>query len=961
MEQKKISSNNNYFDDYANKENCSLMNNKYKKEGIKKNNHITNSNAHNIINQNNLTIFNDSRAKQNKINQCFLDLMNTKKQKEKVIKKERRCLNQEINPETNDFDNKSNNIRVNKIKIEKLNIENANNVNFKTNRDFYKITEAKTNSNLINNESRISTRFISDFCDDKKTNLLTVKSFYTNNSDKDKDKDRVNTIINNLENDSFMKIINKKYNINNIIYANLKKMNQSNIKNKTIHNSITQSYIRNTTNNSSKTLKSYKNIKTFYAHLEIFICLYLKRFFKLFLETIKNYEKQKNNINNIELDNDNNLKGANAIPASNVNKARCSLFGSINLNKNKLFNTIIDNQNKCSIINNSFTPITKRRMIENSKQFSKEKINNINKKNKLLFNHPECERNTIKKRSNKDFNQKSVYVPKKKISKSKTDIVNRVKVTSTLNNNKNYGKKSFPIKEMNINLKKINVCRLNELNHLYLNQNLYNCNNINNNFNYTEVTPIITINNNYLTNYIKNNNNNIHSINIDSPNINMSSDKYKLKKIRSAKNGIYTKPKEKKLEKKIKEIKIKNKFTPLKKEIETNKRYKNKNGSLITLHNSFSKGENMNVISKIKKTDLYTINNNQDESVIKKIYIKTKQKSSNNFKKKQDLFDSYNNQFYSTFISYKGNNEKKIKDVKKELLIKELITSDKRLYIRIKYYLLMDNNYIRRQNNCLKSLNWEINHQDSISIVNNVFNAKNTDNYKNPLLTKCKNNSLRMLDIYSFDNDKNEKSQIIRTKNISFSFKECSRSKEENNYNNVINERLIINFINTIKNKITINIRKYLYKKYKIKLLFSKIINNYNYRIIKFYFNKYKNKINSNQNKIDINNYGVYHKINYNDDFNLNKKNKSTTKKQKIDNNNNIQIKTKPYNLTAKNSINQFNNKRVNNKKEIKEFSPNNTIMNKEINIVVHNNMKLTKNNKNSDILINSSKSKLFS
>jgi hypothetical protein len=442
----------------------------------------------------------------------------------------------------------------------------------------------------------------------------------------------------------------------------------------------------------------------------------------------------------------------------------------------------------------------------------------------------------------------------------------------------------------------------------------------------------------------------------------MSSDKYKLKKIRSAKNGIYTKPKEKKSVKKIKEIKIKNKFTPLKKEIEINKRYKNKNDSLITLHNSFSRGKSLNVMSRIKKNDSYTINNNQDERVIKKIYIKTKQKSSNNFKKKQDLFDSYNNQFYSTFISYKGNNEKKIKDVKKELLIKELITSDQRLYIRIKYYLLMDNNYIRRQNNCFKSLNWQINHQDSISMVNNVFNAKNKDNYKNLLLTKCKNNSLRMLDIYSFDNDKNEKSQIIRTKNISFSFKECSRSKEESNYNNAINERLIINFISTLKNKIIINIRKYLYKKYKIKLLLSKIINNYNNRIIKFYFNKYKNIINGNQNKIDFNNYGVYHKINYNDDFNLNKKNKSTSKNQKIDNNKNIQIKTKPYNLTAKNSINQFNNKRVNNQKEIKEFSPNtSTIINKEINIVVHNNMKLTKNNKNSGILINRLKSKLFS
>ena len=114
MEQKKTESNNDYYNNYANKENCSFMNHNYKKTGIKKNSILTSSNTHKNINQKNLTIFNDSRTKQNKINQCFLDLMNTKKQKEKAIKKEKNCFEQKINTDINDFDNKSNNIRVNK-------------------------------------------------------------------------------------------------------------------------------------------------------------------------------------------------------------------------------------------------------------------------------------------------------------------------------------------------------------------------------------------------------------------------------------------------------------------------------------------------------------------------------------------------------------------------------------------------------------------------------------------------------------------------------------------------------------------------------------------------------------------------------------------------------------------------------------------------------------------------------
>jgi hypothetical protein len=282
--------------------------------------------------------------------------------------------------------------------------------------------------------------------------------------------------------------------------------------------------------------------------------------------------------------------------------------------------------------------------------------------------------------------------------------------------------------------------------------------------------------------------------------------------------------------------------------------------------------------------------------------------------------------------------------MKNKLSKKEVKISDSRLYINTKYYPLMDNNYSRRNYSRFELMNLQINHQDSILIVNSAINDINKDNYKNEVLNKCNSNILKMLDIYSFDNDKKEKNKKIKSEDISFSFKECTRLKEESIYNKVINERLI-NFLNILKNKIIVNIRKYLYNKYKIRILLMKIINNYKRKIIKSYFSKYKNIINNNQNKIDINNCGIYHKINYNDDFNLNKKLKTTKNNQKNDNSKNIQCKTKPHNLTLKNSFKRLNNKKLGNKKRVKEFSPNNNnicaIMNKKINIIVHNNTKL--------------------
>ena len=957
MEQKNNVTNNGYFNNSTNKGSNATAIKNYKKSGTKKNKIIENIIIPRIIEQNNLTIFNDSKVKQSKINQCFLDIMHTKEKREKEIKKEKNKnifskINKDINKmklNVNEFDNKSNNIKVNKIKIEKINIENTNSINSKTNRDFYhKSTEEKKSININNDEPKSQNTLVSDFYDDKTTNIISVKSFNKNNFDNEKSSNHNDY----SDNASLMNTFNKK--INNFLYDNLKNYNQPSINTKTYNTNTTKTR-SNISNNSSKILISYKNIKTFHAHLEIFICLYLKRIFKIFLEKIKDYKKPKLNNNiNLELNNNNVLKVNNFRPIVNVNNAHCSLYCSINLNQDKLFNTILDNQNIYTINNNSYTPITKRRIIEETKQLTKDRINNPNKRNRLLLIRPECDTNlNSNKRYDKDYNQKSVYIPKKKISKSKTDLVNRVKKATKNVNIKNNNIKSFPIKEMNINLKQINVCRLNELNHLYLNQNLYKSNN-NCHFNFTETTPIIKINNNNLTNHSKYNSNNINSMNNTS---NISSDKNKLKKIKSAKNGIYTKPKEKNKENKIKEIKIQNKLTPLKKDID-NKKYKNDN-LLSTC--SFNKIKNYNDMSKIKNTNLYTINNNKDENTIKKIYIKTKQKSLNNFNLKEDIFDSYNKQFYSTFLSYKTNNENNFKDVNNEILVKQITTSDKRLFINVKYYILMDNNYIKRQSNLYTLLNLKFNHQDSISIVDNKFNNLNREYYNNILLNKCNNNNLKMLDIYSFDNDKNEKIQKIKSKNISFSFKDCSRSKEETHDIKVINEELI-NFINKLKRIIIINIRKNLYLKFKIKICLLKIIKNKQNSIIKSYFSKYKDIVNNKLVKIDRNSCGIYHKINYNDDFNLNKKLKVTKNNIPKNDYSNAQCKTKVYNLTLHNSINQFNNKKINDKKRIKEFSPNNNtkkIINKEINIIVHNNTKVS-NNTNNSILLNKLKNKFF-
>ena len=1013
MEDKNNITNNDLSSSYTNPKKFIHFGKNLKKTDIKKyKTKINEINQKTTIPYNNFTILNDSKRKQKQIKQCFYDIEKTKEKKEKNIKKrQNKIINEKeiekeivekpsINKDKSKdksrdksrnksrnkskdksrdknrdksrdksrnkskdmskdkskeenkselkgikYDSRNKDIKVNKIKIEKINLENTININSVTNRNFFQKSfekiKNKTN-NIEIEEPNIINKYISDFYNTKKSNLLSVKSFNKSNLEKE----LLNKELHNSEFINFM----SPYNKNTLLYETGKNNYRYNLSTNTYSNNTTAGKSK-ISYNSSKILINFKNIKTFYAHLEIFVSLYLKKIFKYFIEKIKNYEKTKIFKKKIEPIPNEGMDGNNYRPIVNVNNAHCSLFCSINLNQDKLFNTIFDNRNINSIANNTFSPLAKSNDTGNIKIFPKGGINNINKRNRLLYMNPENDIHFSTNKRTEKVDNKSVYIPKKKISKSNTDIIKGIKANITNN------LKSSPIKEMNINLKQINVCRLNDLNQLYLsqNQNLYKKNS--NNFNFSEINPVITINNNNLTSHVKYNSNNIFSINNNNSN---NKEKNKLKKIQSAKNGIYIKPKDKNNSKKIKEIKIKNRLSPIKKEIEYRKKENSiKKDNLLTSYNSFNKTNYLNDNSKICE-HLNTITSNIEVNPIKKIYIKrgSQQNISNIFNLKENLFDSYKKQFYSTFLSFNP-----IKKNNNEILIKQITTSDRRVFISIKYFNYMNNNYIKKKkSNIFNYLKLKISDIYSISIINNKFEL-NDIMYKNMILKKLNNGNLKMQDIYSFDNDK-KRNDIIKSKNISFSFKEYSQSKEESQDNKILNEQMI-DFIIIFKNTIIKNIRKYILIKYKKIKCIKKLINNKRNKIINFYFLKFKK--NCKHSKLDLNNCGVYHKINYNDDFNLTKKLKTPKNIPKNDNTK-THYKTKVYNLSSHNSINQFNNKnKTSEKRNLKEFSSNkgykrtNKLMNKEINIVVHNNNNNINNNKNNNhIVLNKLKNKFF-
>ena len=969
MEQKNNVTNADYFNNFTSKEKNTNDGQIFNKSCIKKYHSKNNILIPKKNELNSMTINNETKKKQKQIKQCFYDLIKTKEKKEKNIRKDGKAItnteesmqkpitiNNNINKtelKNNKFDSKIKNIKVNKIKIEKINKENDIKINSNTNRNFYQ--KSSKDFNLLLEEQRNTKNYLSDFHSNenneknlRKTNMISVKSFNKNAKD--------SALLNgHLQNSEFINYMNPFNNKDNNDFS-CNKNNKYNMSTNTYsHTTDGKSKI----SNSSKIIISFKNIKTIYAHFEIFLSLFLKRIFKLFIEKLNIYEKPKNIGNNIQLPQQNVYsEGNNYKPILNVNNVHCSLYNSINMNQDKLFSTIYDSQ----YLNSTLSPLVKTNEFVKGGEI-------INKRNRLLFAEPDYNMNLSTNKRSEKVNNKSVYIPKKKISKSKTDLFNGLnQKKNNINikqiNNFNHKLKTSPIKEMNINLRQINMSKINNLN-----PNAYKDNN--GNFPLLEISPIINFNNNInITNHSKYNSNNIFTINPSSNNI--SKEKNKLKKFQSAKNGVYIKPKEKNKKSKIKEIKINKKLSPLRKETENHRRYNNiKTDNISTVDSTFFKNKYLKDVNRTKDINMYTINQNNEQNTIKKIYINrnSKNKTSNNFNLKEKILNSYQKQFYSNYLEYKSENKKNNNNNNNnEILIANFVTPDKRVFINEKYMIINNNNHIKRNKNLCLTLNLDIENQCSISIINNIINESKEIN--NILLYKLNNNKINVLDIYSFDDNKKEKTpEVIKTKNICFFFKDHTITKEESIIDQTVNEDLR-NFLNILKNTIIKRIRKFIYIIFKRKKILMKLLKNKENKTINFYFSKLKckNKSSNVQFISDKNNQGIYHKINYNDDFNLNKRMK-TPKNFKKNINANPHCKTKPYNLNCYNGINHHNSKKnLDRKRSNERLSSNskyksiNKYINKEMNICVHNNT-INNNNKNKSNIeeIKKIKNKIFS
>ena len=943
MKKKNNASSNNFLNFSSNKDKYTNSDKNFKKIEI---NTYVHSSKNSTISKNknepnNVSILNEGKNRQKKLKKYLfssyknLEMFNKNNNNNLSLNKKEEEINENENENVKEFNateikknkHQIKNIRVNKLKIEEVYKDNELNINPNSNTirgDFYhKPPERNKSFNFYDDQNKFQNNmnllyFLNNNKkNQRKSNVISVKSF---NKNKDSNS-HINSEYINFNNNNF------SFYENNVINNNTTNYKKNKIVG-TYSNSTTTGKSKISTN-SSKILSNFKNIKTFYAHLEILISLYLKRNFKYFIEKIKKYDKQKNDNNNF-----NNMDSKNG-PIINVNNAHCSLYCSININQdnennNKLFNTVFNP-------NNTTTPITKRNEIENENinLLNKNIINSI-KKNRLIFINPESEVNlSTNKKIDKAIN-KSVYVPKNKITKFNNDLNNATKIKNDNNkiiNNYNNVKRSSPIKEMNINLKKINVCRLNDLNQLYFNQKLLKSNS--SNISFSEMNNIMNMNSNsnighfkYYSNIIQINNNSNRNTNNYNKN-NLSSDKNKLKKISSAKNGVYIKPKEKI----IKEIKIQNnqnKLTPYKNDMYSSKTKNIKSDNIVTISNNFFKNKkNINDLSKLRNTDLYSVNythNNSrdDKNAIKKIYIRRNSKNlnKNNSSSNESKIEYNKNSCLSTLLSFKKNNDKNSKQ--NGILIKKLITSDKRIFININYVVLT--NFVKRKNKidiqCIQEAP-----QCSITIINNELILSD---YGSMFGEK-----INMSDIFRFDNDKKKKIKNMKNnelKSVSFSFKDKSFSKEEKN-KFIKLKKIIKTFVN---NKYI----KSIFNKYKKYLYLKKLVLNKKNKMLNHYLSKlYKKVI-----KMDKNNC-VYHKINYNDDFNLNKRMKTPNNVKQNSNtntNNNIHCKSKAYNLTSQNSINQNKMKtRLNYRKKGRESSSINfnctqKYINKEINIFVH-------------------------
>ena len=182
-------------------------------------------------------------------------------------------------------------------------------------------------------------------------------------------------------------------------------------------------------------------------------------------------------------------------------------------------------------------------------------------------------------------------------------------------------------------------------------------------------------------------------------------------------------------------------------------------------------------------------------------------------------------------------------------------------------------------------------------------------------------------DIFNFDNDK----------------KGFSVNENKKNYGKNIS---LLNFAKKIRVVIIRVTRKYLLNDFKKYIYLKRIINGNNNKILNHYLKRFTENKNNNIKKS-----GIYHKINYNDDFNINKKINPLIIKKK---NNNIQNKIYQNNLYSKNNNVIYRNKNRNNKNLIQSstnFRKTHKYWNKDFNITVHEIKDKDINNKKKNII----------
>ena len=551
---------------------------------------------------------------------------NKLKEKKKIIIIENSSSNKsEIRQANNKFQNRLGNIKVNKINFDKNEFQNESKMNCNT------TTNTNINTNI--NYQQINTIYLT------KPNNVTFLNNLTKNSPNNK-----------------MNFYDKN---NHNTETNYKYSNRTAI----VKRKLTKEF-------SKKEIK-FKDIKTFIAHIEIFFSLCLKKIFNYFIENLKVYEKQKKVK---RFYNNDETKENKFRPIVNVNNAHCALYCSINVNQDKLINTLLNSQNFSSFSKNTYTPLTKKKQSSNENNILKSNDTGIFKRNKNIgINQIGFNFNTEK--FHKDNNLNFFNLTKRTLPKnSNTDLINE-KIYE--DNNKTIISndiKISPIKEMNINLGQLNLSKLSDMDKFNLNKtNIHKANN--------KILFNMDFKNDLL-NKMKNTNTNLYQINLE---------KNKLKKIKSAENDIYIKPKENVNKQPIKEIKIKNNI------------YQKNSNSNINIYNSYCK---INANQVMKKHSGRVLNN--DQNMIKKIYIKRGSQISNNF--------NYSNipHYNSTFINFKADNEKDINDV---MLVKEIRTLDNRLFINVKYLALKKQYVIKKYKKTYKGENGQIVRLYSISII----------------------------------------------------------------------------------------------------------------------------------------------------------------------------------------------------------------------------------------------------